>query len=569
MNSPAPGLPAIPPAPQVPSPEPATTDKSRRIPWGWLVLVLLCGAGYWGWLEYQKTREAAQQLARTPTRTAAVTDGTVVTRTIRLTGITAAEKFESLIAPRLRASRSGRNRQAAAGITASRAGSTSVPGYRSSTSSASSSSAASGSGGMTVTSSSAAMGGGSSSTSSAFRAATSRLGSSRATTSSSRSTSSAASSEALGSDGLGSTGGELGAGMGGGGGFNEFSLVLQDMIPAGSIVKPGEVVAGFDREMMLQRVEDYRASVAQQQANIQKLKAELKMYREAHLQVVETAKANVEKARYDVRTTPVLSEIDAEKMRLALDEAEAQYKQIQAEVKYVAMSERAQIRDAEINLRASELELQRAESHVNLLEAKATMNGMVVRSNVFRGTEYAQIEPGDQLYPGQLFMQVVDTSSMIISATLNQVDVEQIRIGSKAMVHFDAYPDLVLPAHVVSIAAVTKTGGFRGDFVKDIPIRLKLDQVDPRVIPDLSVGVDVAIESENAVATVPREAVFEDSPDSKPYVLVREGNAWQRREVEIGLTSFITASIRSGVKPGEIVALEKPGGAPPSNPHKI
>jgi multidrug efflux pump subunit AcrA (membrane-fusion protein) len=133
------------------------------------------------------------------------------------------------------------------------------------------------------------------------------------------------------------------------------------------------------------------------------------------------------------------------------------------------------------------------------------------------------------------------------------------------MVRFDAYPGLELPAHVVAIAAVTRTGGFRASYVKEIPVRLKLDQIDPRVIPDLSVSADVVLQSETAAVNVPAGALFREG-DSKPFVFVREGTAeqpvWRRREVELGLASYITAAVRSGLKAGEIVALERPADPP-------
>lgn len=338
-------------------------------------------------------------------------------------------------------------------------------------------------------------------------------------------------------------------------------LVLQELINPGSRVKKGDIVAEFDRQYMLQRLEDYRSSVAQQKANVKKLTAELDVYRDAHRQTIATAKAYLDKAKLDMRTTPVLSLIDAERMKLALDEADAQYKQILSEVKYVEISQKAQIRNAELDLKSSELELRRAEQNADRMISKAAIDGMTVMQNTFRGMEFAQIQQGDQLYPGQFFMQIVDTRSMVINAVLNQVDAERIRIGDKATVRFDAYPGLELPAHVVGLAAVTKAGGFRASFVKEIPVRLKLDRLDDRVIPDLSVSADIVVQSEDAVAVAPRTAIFRSEPAGKPYVYVKEGNAWRRRDVELGLTSFVDAAIRSGVKPGEVVALERPPSA--------
>ncbi len=582
MSSPVSGLPA--PATPPVSPKPALAPAPappprRRLPWvGLIVFGLVAAGGYYAYQSWQSA-QLQQQVVRATIRTASAGPGRVV-QTIRLTGVTAAENFVSLITPQLRANRSGRGRDGGGSqVQASMSGSTSVQGAGSTrtASSGSASGGSSGGSGMASgggTGASAAGGTGASagfaapSSGSAFRSATSRVASSRASTTRSASASSSrgstAGSSATGSDGLGSTGSQLnqGGGGGGGGGFggggSEFTLILQDLVKPGSRVKKGDQVAEFDRQFMLQRIDDYKSSVAQQVANVQKLKAELEMYREAHRQTIATAKAALDKAKLDVRTVPVLSAIDAERVKLALEEAEAQYKQVLSEVRHVEASEKAQIRNAELDLKAAELELRRAEQNADRMVSRASIDGMTVMQNVMRGSEFAQIQQGDQLYPGQFFMQVVDTSSMVINATLNQVDAERLRVGYKATVRFDAYPDLVLPAHVVALAAVTKTGGFRASYVKEIPVRLKLDKIDPRVIPDLSVSIDVEIASEEAAAAIPLAAVQKDSANGQSYVFVRDGAGWTRRPVELGLTNFLVAAVKQGLKPGEVVALEEP-----------
>ena len=110
---------------------------------------------------------------------------------------------------------------------------------------------------------------------------------------------------------------------------------------------------------------------------------------------------------------------------------------------------------------------------------KAPMDGMIVMENMMRGSEIAQIQQGDQLFPGQMFARIVDPSSMLVSATVNQADVESLRVGSKARLRFDAYPGLELPAHVDSIGAITEAGRMRANFVKEIPVFLKLDRWIP------------------------------------------------------------------------------------------
>ncbi|MCL4181793.1 MAG: hypothetical protein KJ072_29165, partial [Verrucomicrobia bacterium] len=110
-----------------------------------------------------------------------------------------------------------------------------------------------------------------------------------------------------------------------------------------------------------------------------------------------------------------------------------------------------------------------------------------------------------------------------------QVDVERMRIGMKATVRFDAFPGLVLPAKVYAIGTVAKSSRYRPDWIKEMAVVLKLEKMDPRVIPDLSVSVDVVVDQVENATLVPREAVQYGGAGSQPgeaFVWVRNGGAW-------------------------------------------
>lgn len=367
----------------------------------------------------------------------------------------------------------------------------------------------------------------------------------------------------MGATGIGSATGGIGTGGGGriGGGSGDFMQVLRELVKPGSMVTRNQVVAEFDRENIILRIDDFRATVAQAEASVQKLKAELDVDRKTHQQSVDVARGALEKAKLDMKTAPVRSDIDTERLKLALEEAQARYTQLLGEVKFVEISQAADIRNAEIELQQARNELRRMEGNADRMVVKAPMDGMTVMQNMIRGGEMSTIQQGDQLFPGQMFMQIVDPSSMVVNATMNQVDVERVRVGQKARVRFDAYPGLVLPAHVTAIAAMTKPGGQRASFFKEVPVYLKLDKIDPRVIPDLSVSADLILESEADTSVVPRGAVFgDDGGSTAPFVYVRNAGGFEKREIQIGLRSHVQAAVRRGLQPGDAVALELPPG---------
>lgn len=369
--------------------------------------------------------------------------------------------------------------------------------------------------------------------------------------------------------GLGSTASAIpgggGGGSGGPGGGGDFSLVLMNLPNAGGHVKKGDPVAEFDRVNMLNRIDDYKDSVIQAEASIRNKMANLAVADEAHKQQVRAAKADLDKAKLDLQTLSVVSDIDAERLKLAAEETAARYQQLLKEVPLLAASQKADLRGAELTRDESKIELQKAISNADHMILKAPMDGIVVMQSIRRGNELAQARAGDTIYPGQGFMSIVDPGSMVMNASVNQVDSELLRIGMRATVHLDAYPGIELPAHVYSIGAVPVSGR-RPNFMREIPVRLKLEKVDPRVVPDLSASADVALDSQPQATLAPLASILQDAPAAKPFVFLRSANGWQKREVELGPRNNVAVAIRSGLSAGDVVALDMPLEKPEAQP---
>jgi len=345
---------------------------------------------------------------------------------------------------------------------------------------------------------------------------------------------------------------------GGGGPGGDFSLVLMHLAKAGSRVKTGDVAAEFDPQFQLQRLDDYKDSVVQLENSIKKMVANLAATKEAHDQTVRSAKADWDKAVLDLKTADIRSAIDAEKFKLAVEEADAKYKQLVYESSLVEESQRAAIRSSELNRDQSKIELQRAELNVQRMVIKSPMDGIVVMQSIVRtGGEFGQIREGDQIFAGQPFMSIVDPRSMVLNATVNQVDAERLRLGMRATLRLDAYPDIELPGSLIGIGAMAKISAFRASWVGEIPIRLKIDKMDPRVIPDLTGSAEIVVNSEKNVPLVTRDAVFDEEGGQFAFVQAPDG-VWTKKKIETGLPNYTAVAIRSGLQKGDVVALQRP-----------
>jgi HlyD family secretion protein len=342
-----------------------------------------------------------------------------------------------------------------------------------------------------------------------------------------------------------------------GAGDSDFNLTLVKLAEPGTHVKHGDVIAEFDRQIQLLRLDDYQDTVKQLDDNIEKMRSDLQSIHKAHDHVIFAAKSDYEKAVLDLQTTPVISANAAEALKLNADEAKARYEQLLKEVKLLEDSQTAQLHAAQIDRDQGKMELERAQRNVDLMLVHAPMDGIVVLQTIYRGGDMGPAQQGDQLYSGRAFMQVIDPRSMLLNASVNQVDGERIRIGMKAKVHLDAYPGLEFPGHVAGINALSKTSYRRPDFKGDIDVRVKIDAIDGNVIPDISGSADIVLASEKSTVIAPLNAIFYGD-NHAPFVYLQTPAGWVRREVTPGLRNNTHVGIRSGLAGGDLIALSQP-----------
>jgi multidrug efflux pump subunit AcrA (membrane-fusion protein) len=207
--------------------------------------------------------------------------------------------------------------------------------------------------------------------------------------------------------------------------------------------------------------------------------------------------------------------------------------------------------------------LQRHQNDLEKMTVESSLNGLVVMETDIRNGQPTQTAEGDQISPGRLFMRVVDISNMIVNASVNQADVQSVRIGQKAQVRLDAYPDLLLEGHISGMGAIAGQGGdpFRrsgsGLYLKTVPVEITIDTRDERVLPDLSASADILLENIPAQVIIPRSALKGENAE-RHIVYVRGPQGFVPREVELGDYSDTHVIVTAGLEAGEEVLLSEP-----------
>jgi multidrug resistance efflux pump len=347
-------------------------------------------------------------------------------------------------------------------------------------------------------------------------------------------------------------------------GANTFrgALTLMELARAGSKVAAGDVVAVFELRAQEEQVDNLESKAVQSRSDVEKRRAEIMIAMETLRQSLRTAEAEYEKAKLDLRTAEVRSEIEGELLRLAVEETEAKWKQLEQEVSLREEADAAELRGQELLVAKDQREVDRLRRDLQRMRVTTPVGGLVVLETIPKGSgQFDQTQLGDQVFPGSFFMRVVDLSEMIVKGMVNQADSQSIRLGQKAEVRLDAYPDMALAGRVTAIGAMAASGssggrwnmGARGEYIKWVDVEVTIDTKDARILPDLSASADLVLDSEQDKLLVPRSAIHREGDQARVYV--RQGDRFVDRLVELGTVNEIQAVVISGLQEGEEVAL--------------
>jgi len=334
------------------------------------------------------------------------------------------------------------------------------------------------------------------------------------------------------------------------------NLVLVELVPAGSIVKKGDLVADIDAQPIKDHVDDLDVLVHQAEGDVTKRKAEQAIEMENLRQTVRAAKAALDKAKLDNQAAEIRMPIDKELLQLAIQEADAQYKELQSELVTTEAKHRAEIRILEYTRDRHAMHRDRHRRDITRFTVHAPIGGLVVMQTIWRGGDMGQVQQGDQVWPGQPFLKIVDTNSMQVEASINQAESEELRIGQPARVNFDAFPGVHFNGKVHSVGAMGVGGWRENYYIRTIPVMISILGSDNRVIPDLSASGDVVLDQKDNVLVAPLEAV--NSEGGRNVVYVKQGDQFLPREVQLGERNNTQAEILAGLKPGDEVALARP-----------
>jgi HlyD family secretion protein len=209
-------------------------------------------------------------------------------------------------------------------------------------------------------------------------------------------------------------------------------------------------------------------------------------------------------------------------------------------------------RVATASLRAASARVQQALAEVTL--AKAELDKCVLLAPFAGVLGEVSVELGEWITPSPSVSTVIpgvidliDTSSIYVSAPMDEVDSAVIKADLGARVTLDPYPGETFQAKVSRVASYVLDVEAQNRTV-EVEVELADSALATRLLPGASADVVVILEARENVLRIPASALLEGG-----HVLLFEGGVLVERTVQVGLKNWDFAEIVGGLKEGERV----------------
>jgi multidrug resistance efflux pump len=328
------------------------------------------------------------------------------------------------------------------------------------------------------------------------------------------------------------------------------SMVITYLATPGAHVKKGDVLVRFDPQA---QTKDYLTKQDQYTVLLGQLaqkRADEDIAKAKDDTVLEQAANESKRAQLEVQKNEIVSRIDAEKNHEALEEAQAALAQLKETYQLKRKAAAAAIHILELQCGRAQEAMRYAQSNATKMTIHSPMDGIAVFNTVWLGGRMGTVQTGDTVRPGVPFMQVVDPSQMEVGAPVNQADFAKVHRGQRALIHPDAYPYMSLPAVLDEISPLGQQGDF-SDKVRTFSARFQIQGTDARLLPDLSVAVDIELEKQENALVVPLPSLSHEA--LRDYLWVKDGSGFDKRQVRVGERNDVEAVILSGVSRGDVV----------------
>lgn len=334
-------------------------------------------------------------------------------------------------------------------------------------------------------------------------------------------------------------------------------LEILKLLADGTQVKRGDVVVEFDKTKTEQDLAQFRSALKSAQAEIEQARAQARLLEEEDQTAAIKARYDVEGAKLEASKQEIVSRIEGEEAKLKLADAEQKLHETEEKLRSDKALNHSTIQSKSHASEKAAFDVQRAEHSSTKMTLRAPSAGMISLTQRWRPEGQSAFKPGDRVWPGAGIAELPDTSTLQISARVDETERGRLALMQPVTIQLNAIPDRQLTGHVERISTIASldfSGGW--PFPRNFNLEIALDQSDSRLKPGMTAQLTVVVDRIPNAITLPTQALFQKSGQNVAYVWT--GTHFEERPIDVGKRSGDRILIAKGLRSGERVALKDP-----------
>jgi RND family efflux transporter MFP subunit len=333
---------------------------------------------------------------------------------------------------------------------------------------------------------------------------------------------------------------------------NVYQTKISSIVPEGSLVKEGDVIAELDRQPAATRLADVTLNLQKAQAEFTTAQLDSALNLAQSREDVRTAEYGLEEkklakeqATYEAPTIKRQAEIDYEKAQRALDQSK---RNLETKTKQAV----AKMSSVGADLGRQQNQLKSIQEIMTSFTVKAPASGMVIYVREWNGKKKGV---GSQWSPWDPTVATLpDLTQMESDTYINEVDVRKIAVGQKVQISLDADPSKRLEGTVTAVANVGEQKPNQDS--KVFEVKIEVTKADTTLRPGMTTANSIETAAIPNVLSIPLEAVVNEAGFS--YVYKKNGGHVVKQMIETGVTNDNEIIVKKGLTKDDHVLLAPP-----------
>lgn len=275
------------------------------------------------------------------------------------------------------------------------------------------------------------------------------------------------------------------------------------------------------------------------------------------------AKATVAKAKSRPEVIKAETEIKQAEVDLPMRELrESQGRVAEAKAQLTRAQSRREVLEAENQLKRGKTAVEVAQSRIRLADAAyqarlqqlgtvANDRGLVTVVAPISGTVAdREITPGESVNAEKPLMSLLNDSRVFATANIYEKDLNQVKQGQEVRVKVANLPDRTFNGKIALIGSSVE-----GE-TRVVPVKAELDNSNGELKPGLFAELEILTDkTATNILAIPSAAVVDVS--GKKTVYVKNGDAYQAVDIEIGQTAGDLVEVKRGLFEGDLIVTQR------------